>query len=481
VTPSLDELIPLLYRARWYDLSLSARIFQRTLKPQERLHSNVRDSEDHSEYRGLIRLGPGGRYRVDLIDQDGDEYAAGCDGQASWEMVDGIARSLSRVESIAIPFKNLLEPNWLIARFAVDVIGTVTVGDRPAYSIKAIPRQGAYRRVGPRHDFTEVNALIDARLGIILRCETLDGRGARRVSELSDLQEGPSVVEAAEIFVLPAGIARSETGILGPSPGPQAQSDQLTPSVTAEEINLIYRSDLIQAEFSAVLSEQSNPSLMIKAASETLGSSTVPAFRILNSSWMRKSLAKRVPSSSHRIAAVQVSMPERCRIDFRDQTPGGIRSIVYDGHQTTRSYRGRTGFRASKSFPVGMGLIVDPAWLLDGYKLSENGPETFSGRDSVHFSAAAENVTGEILTGPLAGQDVPVDKVELTIDRELGITLRLAAYFQGQPALLCELSEIVPYVRADAFRLDLKSGDLRTVIIAALADPDRGWDAVVVG
>src|ERR1700677_515387 len=174
-----------------------------------------------------------------------------------------------------------------------------------------------------------------------------------------------------------------------------------------------------------------------------------------------------------RIAAVQVSMPEGCRIDFRDQTPGGIRSIVYDGHQTTRSYRGRTGFRASKSFPVGMGLIVDPAWLLDGYKLSENGPETFSRRDSVHFSAAAENVTGEILTGPLAGQDVPVDKVELTIDRELGITLRLAAYFQGQPALLCELSEIVPYVRADAFRLDLKSGDLRTVIIAALADPDR--------
>jgi hypothetical protein len=462
VTPSLGELIPLIYRARWRDLSLSSRIFQRTLKPQEQLNSNVRDPENHSEYRGLIRLGPGGRYRVDLTDQDGDEYAAGCDGQASWEMVDGIARRLSRVESTAIPFKNLFEPNWLIARFAVDVIRTVAVGDRPAYSIQAVPRQGAYRRVGPHHDFTEVNALIDARLGIILRCETLDGRGARRLSELSDVREGPSVVEATEIFTLPAGIAKSETGILDAPPGPHAQSDQLSLGVTAEEINLIYRSDLIPTEFSAVLSEQSNPSLMIKAASKILGSSTVPAFRILNSSRMRKFLAKRVPSSSPRTAEVQISMPERCRIDFRDQTPGGIRSIVYDGHQTTRSYRGRTGFRTSESFPVGMGLIVDPAWLLDGYKISGNGPETFSGRDAVRFSAAAENVNGEILTGPLAGQDVPADKIEVTIDRELGITLRLAAYFQGQPALLCELSEIVPYVRADAFRLDLKSRGLRS-------------------
>ena len=455
MTPSLDELIPLLYRARWSDLFLSAGVVQRTSKPQEQLHSNVRDSESHTEYRGLIRLGPGGHYRVDLTDQDGDAYAAGCDGQEFWEKVDGTARLLSSVESNVIPFKNLLEPNWLIAHFAVDVIGTVAAGDRPAYRIQAVPRKGAYHRAGSRRGFTEVNALIDARLGIILRCETLDGRGVRRVSELSDVQEGPSAVESVEIFKPPAGIANSEERILAAS-GPQRQSDKSSLGVTAEQINLIYRSDLAPAEFSAVLSEQSDPSLIIKAASETLGSSAVPAFRILNSSWVRSLLAKGVPSSSSRIAQVRVSMPELCRIDFLGQTSGSIRSIVYDGHLTATAYRGRSGFRTAESFPAGMGLIVDPAWLLDGYKLSGNGPDNFHGRDAVRISATAENFTGEILTGPLAGQDIPTDKLEVTIDTELGITLRLAAYFQGQPSLLCELSEIAPYVRAEASRLNLK-------------------------
>lgn len=455
MTSSLDELIPLLYRARWCDLSVSARIFQRTSKPQERLRSNgLRDSEGLSEYRGRIRLAPGGRYRVDLTDQDGDDYVAGCDGQVSWKIVGGVAERLSPIESAPIPFKNLLVPNWLVARFAIDVIGTVEIGDRSAYSIHAKPRTGAYRHVGSGRDFTEVNGLIDAQLGILLRCETLDDRGARNVSELSDIQEGRSVEEAAEVFTFPVGIASPGTGIASPASSAQpVQRKQLSSSVTAEELNLIYRSHLFPAEFSAVLSEQSNPSLVIKAAREVLGASSATAFRIINSGWIQN-FTKRIPGSSSRIAEVQISMPDRYRIDFRDQSRGSIQSIVYDGHQTMKAYHGRSGFRTARSFPSGMGLIVDPAWLLDCYKLSGEGPETFSGRAAMRFIAVAENAAGEILEGPLSDHDVPADRIEVTIDRELGITLRLAAYFQGQSALTCELSEIVPHVPADAFRLE---------------------------
>jgi outer membrane lipoprotein-sorting protein len=456
VTPSLDKIIPLLYRASWYDLYLSARVFQRALKPQQRLRSNEpRDSENISEYRGLIRLAPGGRYRVDLTDQDGDDYVTGRNGQVSWKIIDGVATRLALIESTHIPFKNLLMPSWLIAGFTIDVIEATEIEDRQAYKIHAVPRKGAHRHVESHRDFTDVNALIDARLGILLRCETLDGRGARNVFELSEIKDGSSVVEEAGIFALPVGAADQGSGVVAAGSSRQpVQSNQLPSAATAEELNLIYRSHLPPAEFSAVLREQSNPSLMVQAARDALGASSATASRIVSSRWMRNFFTKRVPSSSAYIAEVQISMPGRCRIDFRGETRGGVRSIVYDGCQAIRANRGKAGVRTVGSFPAGVGLIVDLAWLLDGYKLSREDLETFSGRAAIRFEAVAENVTGEILTGPLADSAVPADKIEVTIDRELGIALLLSAYFQGQLALECELSEIVPYVQADAFRLD---------------------------
>jgi hypothetical protein len=458
VTQSLDDLIPLLYRVKWHDLCLSAEVSHRVVKPHNRPRpQEPSDREDHIEYRGMIQLAPGGRYRVDLTDQDGDDYAAGSDGRTPWEVIEGVPALLSPIESMRIPLKNLLEPHWLIAGHAIDAIEATVSDGRPAYRIHAMPRQGSKGRTGSRQSFAEVNGLIDARLGILLRCETLDRRGAHNVFELSDIQEIPPAAHSGEIFRPPAKATDQHIAVSVPLANSAKQpvhGHQLSSAVTDEELNLIYRTHLPPAEFTAILREQSNPSLMIQAARPVLDPSSATVSRIANNWLVRNLFTKYVPKLASGTAEVQISMPDRCRIDFRNEGSRGTRSIVYDRHQAATGYRSGTGIRAAKSFPMGIGFIVDLAWLLDGYQLSSDGPEMFSGRTAIRFKALSENATGEILTGPLSDHAVPVDEIEVSVDRELGIAVRLVGHFRGQLALACELSELSPHVRAGAFRSD---------------------------
>jgi hypothetical protein len=60
--------------------------------------------------------------------------------------------------------------------------------------------------------------------------------------------------------------------------------------------------------------------------------------------------------------------------------------------------------------------------------------------------------------GPLSGVMIAADKVEATIDLQLGIALSQIWYLEGHPLLRTELSGVTPDVDSAAFRIDPPPG-----------------------
>ena len=61
--PVMSDLAPLLYRARWLQFSLSGEVRSRRKRV---------GFDGHDELSGSLLAAPGGRYRADLVDEDGD-------------------------------------------------------------------------------------------------------------------------------------------------------------------------------------------------------------------------------------------------------------------------------------------------------------------------------------------------------------------------------------------------------------------------
>jgi hypothetical protein len=88
---TISDLVPLLYRARWLRFSLSGEVRSRRKRGGD---------GGHDELSGSLLASPGGLYRADLVDEEGEREQRICDGHPG-----------------SVPFAELLIPSWLLADF----------------------------------------------------------------------------------------------------------------------------------------------------------------------------------------------------------------------------------------------------------------------------------------------------------------------------------------------------------------------------
>lgn len=149
-----------------------------------------------------------------------------------------------------------------------------------------------------------------------------------------------------------------------------------------------------------------------------------------------------------RIASLRVAMPDRYRIDFRgDQGDRHPRTIACDGERLRKIYHNRVIASPAKSLPTDFVTLVDPAWLLGDWQLTEGGQETFSGRTAIRVQAVPPphpNLRWQ--------RDPPTPvRIDLLIDTELGIVLRQVSYAGDQAVARIELRDVTIRPEVDLF------------------------------
>jgi hypothetical protein len=166
-----------------------------------------------------LTIAPGRRFRAE--DADGS-WAIGCDGTRVWQWLR------DRPPGVSIefdgrprpPYRTLLVPSWLLTDYSLVLDGEVTVCGRTGVRVLGTPRQVAERTVrfggsasgrllgpiprwmNPAH-WTEVDAVVDAELGILLYCSQRSGDEPPAVTEFSSLDVGEPA--HASRFSAPAG------------------------------------------------------------------------------------------------------------------------------------------------------------------------------------------------------------------------------------------------------------------------------------
>src|SRR5260221_9382675 len=162
-TPSavpLSDLVPLMYRARWLQCVLSGEVTSR----EEGAGFAGRES-------GSLLAAPGGRYRAEVVDEDGDRDLMICDG------LTGV-----------VPFGELLIPSRLLADYELAVDGRAGHLGRTGDVVRAVRRGGPLR---PGRPAARGAGLVGARLGIFLRYEETRPTGSVRVIACTRLSAGP--------------------------------------------------------------------------------------------------------------------------------------------------------------------------------------------------------------------------------------------------------------------------------------------------
>jgi hypothetical protein len=184
----LPELIGLLYRADWTRLSLSAELRSET--GREPLPRPLRGSrsrwyrawpgqrQDDGRYlrRGVLLIGPGGRWRLECpVPGRGaeGEAAEGNDGERGWSWrppeVGGPPPLPVTVGVAYPPPPELFCPSGLLGGFTLEVLGPVTVAGRDAIAVAATPRRDVLGSRSAERSYDRIEVAVDAGLGILLR------------------------------------------------------------------------------------------------------------------------------------------------------------------------------------------------------------------------------------------------------------------------------------------------------------------------
>ena len=361
---AISGLVLLLYRARWLRSSLSGEVRSRRKRGGD---------GGYDERRGSLLAAPGGRYRADLTDEDGERELRISDGQSG-----------------SVPFAELLVPSWLLAGFDLEITGETEHTGRAAYAVAGQPRQAGDQPA------SRVSALVDAELGVLLRYEKTGPRRQAEFAEFTSL-----TVDAAE------------------------SADPL-PDLSDDQVNLLYRSVLGPQKFSAELNEQADMKTMTRLAEAALSATQLGR----RTQWLWQSAEDTPPDNADRTARLQVAMPGCYRIDTLTDPGTGPASTACDGNRLWLVYPDRLAVRPATPPPAGISLIIDPAWLLHGYQLTAGESVTGSGRPVLRVVAARMQ---KFARGPLSGVMIAADKVEATIDLQLRIALSQIWYLEGHP------------------------------------------------
>ncbi len=269
------ELVGLLYRADWTKLTLSGTVtgadpvtdiivVQSAQPPSGPWRQHERASGPSWSFtpgvedaRCTLSVAPGQRFRADGADGD---WALGCDGTRMWHWfrdrpADSSAQfdftgsavrfDLSGSDRPRPPYPALFAPTWLLTGYSLTLDGEETIAGRPGVRLRGTVRTVAQRttRVGPRPGRSagagglfaplprwlsgpkprdeQVEAVVDAELGILLRCSRWSADAAPQVTEFVSLSV-PGTAESP-VFSAPAG---SVFGDANGGPGPRRSQDQ---------------------------------------------------------------------------------------------------------------------------------------------------------------------------------------------------------------------------------------------------------------
>lgn len=389
---AISDLVPLMYRSRWARFGLSGEVRSRTADT----------GSGAWEERESFEVAPDGRYRFEVIDGEGD-------------------RELRTGDSAGgpVPLPELMFPaGRLLPGFDLQITGQTEFLGRTVIAISGSPRlAGRARR-------ERMSGLVDAELGVLLRCERV-GPAQTYSAEFTRLTVSPAQ---------PPGPAQDPGPLPGRPSGPNSIGQQ-GPVFTDDEVNLVYRSDLGPQRFAAQLSEQTDAATMLRLAREAFAATKFGN----RTQWLWRSYDEHAFQDVDRTARLAVAMPGRYLIEAITDPGRKPALIACNGRRLWRAYPDRVAVRAAEPVPREIATIIDPAWLLtQWYQVSVLGEAVVDGRPALHVRAVADWLPPH--SGPLSGTPVASDQVEVFIDRALGICLRQVSSYQGHPVMRAELT-----------------------------------------
>ncbi len=462
-----------------------------------------------SEHRVL--LAPGGRYRVAAAD---GSLLAVSDGEALWEIAEGRAVR-SRAGGPGRSFGGLITPRWLLACYDLEITGNAVAGGRSAIAARGTPRPMGSRRYGSYHLLDRVEVLVDAELGVLLRAEQIFEGQQREAAEMQDLIIDPAEAADPSQFQPPPGLpvtdehepfsfqpsgpgwqlAGSAASLaaagLGfavrhaprrPTAWPPGDDDGDLPADAwfspedwtrqqppgDELVNLLHRTGLPAPHVAAELHEWADAGAVALRFDAIRARMPSGIDGILGPDALWAALGERARESGtvHRVARLLVSAPGRYRLDYLSgDWRKRYQSIACDGDHTTKLFPDRVAAAPAKPLKASYAALLDPAWLLRGWRLTAAGTTNVGGRAGYRLLAeAARSVGGSSLSGEqmsaTAGPGQLFGRMEVIVDAELGILLRQTSYVGDQPAIRAELRGLAPLAHdvAGEFRIEPAPG-----------------------
>ncbi len=151
----------------------------------------------------------------------------------------------------------------------------------------------------------------------------------------------------------------------------------------------------------------------------------------------------------HRVARLTAELPDRYRIEFlRDKRPRRPQILASDGVRLRKIYHNRVVASPPLPLPSSYVRLVDPAWLLGDWRLSEDGEHAVAGRTAIRLVAELPQppALSESRWSADSGQIV---SMELMIDTTLGVILRQVSFCGDQPVARFELREVTTQEASD--------------------------------
>jgi hypothetical protein len=492
MTADAPDLVTLLYRADWTQLSLAAEVSVTTDHDLAELRAET-GSDEESQPTGdawevatdlqgtevsrfTLLIAPGGRYR-----HQGEGFLRGRDGDRSWRVSDddpGI--SIAELPSTSWPLDRLLQPSWLLTGFTLEIREPVTTAaGREALRVVATPRRTI--RAAREQERPAAEVIVDVELGILLRhAEIVDGR-PMRVTELTSVSLNPAGTDDDTQFQPPSGWDGVTEETEPPPPGsirwgPAKMAADLVADHIGSRVKLPDTfGQATREEPEAAMPEEaplapdaapvSDEILHLLYASENRWAPGIaatmhhwqdmPAAFESSPVWFAQTMGRQLPHIQlHMVFDLRISGPDRYRIEH---LLGADRhtstTTICDGEKCWKILSAET-VMVGPAVPLAADTadLLDGSWLLTA-RLTGGIETTVGGRRGYRVAVAF----GDSRRGKHFAPD------EVVVDAELGCLLRVISRTGSGPDLRVvmwrELRDITSYAApAEDFRPDIPAG-----------------------
>ena len=391
-----------------------------------------------------------------------------------------------------VRLRDLLDPGWLLVGFELAVTGTTVVEDRPAVAMTATRRPvvASGSRALPE-SVDRIDVLVDAELGILLRRTDYAEGGPYRSDELTGLalslslvkvgrRGGPSRPDRVDLdFEVPArvrSVAHGVDAVLGeavrtafrlrarPPAPPEDDEPWFTedtpvrpvtgpPPTDAELAWLLHRSGRGGRAFTADVHRWTDTG----ALAGIVGGN--PMVTAVAPEAVMRALLDNAPGRIHQFSRLAFGDLLHYRLDLLRGLPGkNPTGLACDGATGYRRFPDRLVTVAPLPPEPDPGQVLDLSWLLL-LDLTADDRVEFRGRPTLRITARNRDVLRPSAFLAFC------DRMELLVDAELGIALRITSYQGTVPVLRQEFRELRILDTAPApaaYRLDPPPGG-RTV------------------